>query len=356
MSVTINQLELQIVKIVQETKDTKIIYLDSGGQIVSFEPGQFLTLLFNDNGKEVRRAYSIFTSPSELPLIGIAIKIIDDSHYSKLICEEIETSGKIKILPPMGNFTFRQKDVSREIFFFAGGSGITPIFSLLNHALVSEPYSKVNLIYSSKTKDDIIFYYLIEEKLKLFPNRLRVVYLLSRENSLNGFKSGRITKEFTINYLSNFDNADLSKSDFYLCGPEGMMNNVIDALRERNVLTTQIHREYYRPSISQDFFLQKDKVDRNVTLIFQNETHNINVKFGDSILETALNKGISLPYSCQSGTCKSCKAKLLSGQLHLLDQSALSDKEIEMGYCLTCVGYPLSDNVVIDYDDASNDS
>ena len=129
------------------------------------------------------------------------------------------------------------------------------------------------------------------------------------------------------------------------------MNEISNSLTGQGVAVDHIHREYYGLTVSQDYLQSNAVTDREVTIIIENTYYRVMVQAGESILEAALRSGLDLPFSCMSGSCASCRAKLLAGQVTLVDQSTLSDEEIKAGFCLTCVGYPLSDDVIIDYDD-----
>jgi ring-1,2-phenylacetyl-CoA epoxidase subunit PaaE len=191
---------------------------------------------------------------------------------------------------------------------------------------------------------------LFDELEKKYTDNFCVQHILSQpEKNWKGTK-GRITKELTAEILKENFSHSKDISDFYLCGPSEMMKNIIETLKESGIEKNRIHREIYTTTVV-DQDEEVEDIPREVTIIFKDEEHKLTINPGKSILHTALDAGLDLPNSCQYGNCSTCRAKLLSGQLKLIDQTALSDEELEKGYCLTCVGYPVSDNVVILYED-----
>ena len=351
-----NYLNLEIKRIVKETDDTVSLILQNDNvNSVSFLPGQFLTFLLEDNGKEVRRGFSISSVPDDLPEMRVTIKKVHKESPSSHRVDDAQIGQVIKSLPPLGNFTVSTSpDLEREMIMFGAGSGITPLFSILKSILLHEPKSKVILYYGNRNESSIIFKDELDQLAQKYSGRLKIRHILSRSGeNWEGIK-GRITKDKTLELLKTDNITDTFKTNYFLCGPDGMMQNVLDALDEINVDHKRIHRENYEIRILDDND-NIEEVDRDVTIFLKGEKHVITVKPGESIQEKGLEEGLPIPFSCQMGECSTCKARLLSGKLKLVSQTALSEEEIKNGYCLTCVGYPARENVVILYEDPFDD-
>ncbi|MCF8355345.1 MAG: ferredoxin--NADP reductase [Melioribacteraceae bacterium] len=344
-------LELDIIKIDEIADETNYYLLKANEENdFSFLPGQFLTLIFNDNGEEIRRAFSICTTPDELPYLGIAIKKVRDGFTSNFIMDNLKVGDKISALPPLGIFILNTQENVNTHIFIGAGSGITPLISMMKAELKRDTNSRVILFYGNRNEKSIIFRNEIDELKRIYNGRFDVYNSLTQPSENWDGHNGRIDFNNVKEYLSKNNLTEFDNSDYYLCGPSGMMKNIISGLEEHGVNHEKIHKENYEISIIEDAEEYEER-DYSVTVIHEGVRHNLLVKAGDSILYTALEHGIDLPNSCQFGSCGTCKATLLSGKIKLVDQSVLSEEEKRKGYCLTCVGYPLSENVVIHYDD-----
>ncbi len=345
-------LNLEITDIDKQYEDTICLSLEeSTNRIDHFSPGQFLTLLIDDNGEEVRRGFSIASSPDELPKIMLAIKKVDDGIISNYLYDKINIGDTLRSLPPMGNFTVETNpNNSRHLVMIGAGSGITPLFSQLKSVLKNEPQSKVTLHYGSRNESSVIYKNELDEFEKSYGDRFIVHHYLTQPSEGWDGITGRIDKDKITEYIISNDDSIGVKVDYYLCGPEGMMKEVTEALSDKGVSSKKIHREIYHTSVV-DEEEDIELLPREVTIIFQGEEHKLLIDPEKSILQTALDSGLELPNSCQFGNCSTCKAKLLSGKLQLIEQTALSEDELEQGFCLTCVGHPVTDGVVILYED-----
>lgn len=344
-------LQLRVEKIVHETPDAiSIIFKETEGKELTFKPGQFLTFVFDREGKEVRRSYSIFTSPSRLPEIGIAIKKVPGGYVSDTKLDDIKVGDVLAALVPMGNF-IRKGDPKKNLVFFGAGSGITPLLAIIEDCLNDSYVQHITLHYANRNEKSIIFKDRLTELESASGGKLEVVHHLTQP--LNGWKGspGRIDKAKAFSLISAIPEDLRSETAFYMCGPGAMMDNICEAAQESGFAKIDLHREFFTLSIKNESRLPVEQVPRDVTVIAGGRSYDIIVQPGDSILETALDAGIDLPFSCQYGSCGSCMTKLVSGKVVMIEQTALSDEEIEKGFCLTCVGYPVSDNVIVNYDD-----
>jgi ring-1,2-phenylacetyl-CoA epoxidase subunit PaaE len=345
-------LNLEIKDINKDYTDTLCLTLrETNDCIHTFYAGQFITLLINVNGEEVRRGFSIASSPDELPEIMLAIKKVDDGVISTYLYNEIKTGDILKALPPMGNFSVQSSPANRRhLVMFGAGSGITPLFSQLKDVLSNEPESKVTLHYGNRNEASVIYKKELEALQNRYGNRFSIIHYLTQPSEGWDGLTGRINKSSVTDYLNRTEDAVGAKVEYYLCGPEEMMQEIIDILNERSINKKNIHREIYHTTVV-DEEEEIEYIPREVTVIFNNEQHKYIIEPDRSILQTALDAGLQLPNSCRYGSCGTCKAKLLSGKLQLINQTALSEEDIDHGYCLTCVGHPASDNVVILYED-----
>lgn len=347
---------LEIKEIIRETEDAVSLVLKStNGKPDSFTAGQFLTFLFNEDGNEVRRGYSISSSPDDLPYLRVTIKKVNKDSASTHCIDEARIGQIIKSLPPLGNFVVEHnKEAERDFILFGAGSGITPLFSMLKTILFNEKKSKVVLVYGNRNENSIIFKNEIDELQKKFLGRLNVIHILSQPSAEWQGLKGRITKDFAHKLLLSLNDINLSEANYYICGPGGMMHNVIDALNEHKIDGKKIHRENFEIKII-DEHDNIEEIEREVTIFIKGDKHIIHIKPGESILQKALELGLNVPNSCQIGECGTCRARLLSGKVKFVSQTALSDDDVKEGYCLTCVGYPASDNVVVLYEDPFDD-
>lgn len=345
-------LSLEIKNIIRETSNvTSLLLQAKEADQFNFSAGQFVTLLFDLDDEEIRRSFSISSSPLDLPQIRITIKRAEDGLASKHFLDEVKIGETIKAFHPTGNFTIKTNAGKKGGAIFIGaGSGITPLYSMIKTILAIEAQSKLALIYGSRNESSIIFKEEIDTLAKTYKDRLQVEHFLSRpQNSWEGHV-GRITKANLISTLKSLTNIDYTTAEYYLCGPEGMMQSAAYALNELGVDHQHIHTENFDVKLLCETD-RIEEIEREVTIIFRDEEYKISVKPGESILLKALSLGLELPNSCQAGNCGTCRAKLLSGKIQLIEQTALSEEDIKNGYCLTCVGHPASDDVVILYEE-----
>jgi ring-1,2-phenylacetyl-CoA epoxidase subunit PaaE len=342
---------LKVTDVIQETDEAKtFIFREQSGNVINFIPGQFLTLCFLFNGEEIRRSYSISTSIAEEPHIGITIKKTLEGHATNYFVDNIKVGDTLKAFPPLGRFVVEvSPEKKHELVLVGAGSGISPLMSILKSTLITESESRVTLFYGNRNVNSIIFRKDLEYLERFYAGRLKVIHVLSQPDSEWLGRKGRITKELFLGLLKEHNPSN--EAHFYICGPNGMIISVLSALAQENIDPKRTHTEYFSVSIQENEDVPDEEIKpRKVTIIFQGKEHIITVNPGDSILDAALEQGLELPNSCRVGQCSSCRAKMISGKVNLVDQTALTEEEIKQSYCLTCVGFPLSDDIVIDYD------
>lgn len=314
-----------------------------------FLPGQYVNLKLNLDGQELRRAYSICSSPTSNEL-RISIKAVKNGTFSKFANEQLKEGNVLEVGLPEGRFTFEpQIDKQRNYMAFAAGSGITPIMSILQSVLYQEPKSTIVLVYGNKTPEETIFHQKLTELQNQFLGRLTVHYVYSQAN-VEGQLFGRIDKS-VVNFVHN-KHVGQEFSKYFLCGPEEMINLVSTVLKEKNVPEKDIKFELFSASASTETNSETANVEHTkITVIVDGDEETFEMSTKQTLLEAALKQGLDAPYSCQGGVCSSCIAKVTSGSAVMKKNTILTDKEIASGLILTCQAHPTSAQITIDYDD-----
>jgi len=345
------QLGLKVREVVRETPDTVTLYFEQPEPHLEYKPGQFLTLIMEFEGKEQRRSYSLCTSPYVDPFPGISVKKVDGGLFSNHLNEKVFPGKTINSLMPMGNFTtdFHSQN-RRHLVMVAGGSGITPIMGILKSALINEPKSKVTLLYCSRNEEQIIFRDALAELAQKESSRLDVIHILSQpEPGWNGI-TGRITKELITSEVAKAEADEAFEKEYFVCGPEGIMDQATDVLKDLEIEKSKIHRESFYSSAVEDekgSSVASGGLTREVTVILEGEENKVQVSPDSTILEAGLDQLLDMPYSCQSGLCTACRGRLLGGEVKMVEDAGLSDKEKSQGYILCCVSKPLTDDVKV---------
>jgi ring-1,2-phenylacetyl-CoA epoxidase subunit PaaE len=344
---------LTVKEITKETSDTiTISFWQPIHQAVSYKAGQFITLIIDIEGKKVRRSYSMSSSPREASL-AITIKKVKDGLVSNYLFNNLKVGDAIEVMEPMGHFVAETKpDAERNIVMFGGGSGVTPLMSIIKTILPAEPKSKVYLVYGSRNEEDIIFKKQLDQLEIEYKNRLKVVHVLTKPSyTWTGYKT-RINQASAVIFLKQDIGLHIPDAEYYLCGPEGMMEQVTNALKLFNVPSDQIHKEHFVDTHHKTEVVEIEEDDslkqQTVTIKYEGKDYSLVVKPNETILEAALNQDIDLPYSCQAGMCTACMGKCVEGKVIMDEEDGLTDKEISQGYVLTCVSHPASAGVVIE--------
>lgn len=344
----------------QETADAIVIGLKVPADKRSdfkFMHGQYLTVKLVVNGEELRRSYSICSSPLDVDLIRIAVKRVDRGRASSFLVGQLKKGDALEVMTPMGNFyTLLDPAHERHYVAFAAGSGITPILSILKTVLRTEPKSKFTLFYGNTDVDRIIFREKLGELKALHGDRLGVHHILSKGMDEDLLFNGRITTEKAKQLVSRFVTDALHK-EFFICGPEQMMVNVSEALESMGVAKSHIHVELFTTPVSSSTKAEAVAApgafsgNAVVKVILDGREHVLQVPAdGDAVLDAALEAGLDVPFACKGAVCCTCKARVVEGQVEMEMNYALTDSEVADGYVLTCQTHPRSANVTIDYD------
>jgi ring-1,2-phenylacetyl-CoA epoxidase subunit PaaE len=346
--------KLTIKNIKKETSNAVSILLDVPTNLKEtfrFKAGQYITFRATINGQDIRRDYSICTSPKSDEL-KVAVKAVDGGLFSIYANTELSIGDTIDVAAPKGRFIFEpQYKASRTIAAFAAGSGITPILGIAKTVLEEEPQSSFILTYGNKTPKDVIFYNDLLQLQQSYPERFNLQFIYSQTDE-EGSLFGRIDKS-TVNFVLKNKYSHLNPSQFYICGPEKMIYTVKETLIENGVSEDQIFFELFTVPANSTVEMDSSIIDGNtkVTVMIDDEETTFVMPQTKSILEAALSENIDAPYSCQGGICSSCLARLKEGEAKMRQNNILTDSEIEEGLILTCQAHPTTSVVYIDYDD-----
>ncbi len=341
---------LEVKDVINESKDAISIVFQQPEEKISYKSGQFLTLIVPIDGKEVRRAYSLCSSPFTDEDLVVTVKRVENGLMSNWLPDNLKVGDELKIMEPMGVFTTEYNPQNkRHLVMFAGGSGITPMMSIIKSTLTQEPESIISLIYANRNIESIIFKDALDKLATDYEGRLHLIHILDDAPMNWQGHSGLLNHDMLVKIFERIPQWE--QTTYLMCGPEGMMKNVENLLAEQNIDKGRIFKESFVAGTIDKETEKKDDEEvseREVTVIYDGEEHKFVVEPDTTILETALDLGIDLPYSCQSGLCTACRGKCISGKVKLDEEEGLSEAELEEGYVLTCVGHPLTDDVVIE--------
>ena len=349
---------LTVAKVTPETRDAIAVTLlvpDALKESFAFTQGQHLTLRTHIDNEDVRRSYSICSAVQDGEL-RVAIKRTPGGLFSRWANDTLKAGDQIEVMPPMGHFNVPLSAENRKHYLaFVAGSGITPILSIIKTTLASEPHSRFTLFYGNRASSTVIFREELAELKDTYLSRLKVVYVMSREQQDIDLFNGRITKEKCAQFFQHW--LDLDDVDqAFVCGPEDMMRQVSEALQEHGLAKDRIKIELFAASIPKHRHVARADVTPEarqceVTVIIDGNHAVFNMdKDKESILDAGLRHGVDMRYSCKGGVCSTCRCKVLEGKVEMDVNYALEDYEIARGFVLSCQSFPVTDNVVIDFD------
>lgn len=357
-------IDLKVARVENQTNNAKAIYFEYPTKSIDFKAGQFLTFILNIGQDEVRRSYSICTHPSVDKYLGIAVKRVNGGLVSNYLNDNLKVGDYVTTTSPLGNFTYQSGEQNtKELLLLAGGSGITPMLSILKEALTSTEEVTVKLLYVNNTPDDIIFKKEIDELLITYSNRLKVHHYLNSNNTdsdkekSKGFtffkkkaktdSEGFITKEEIERIIKSYQ--PTQETVAYLCGPLGLMSLFEGALHNMSFSKHQINKELFVSSESNQKTTVNIGVISKVKVIINGDKHQFSTLPGKSILESGLAAGLEMPYSCQEGNCTACYGLCTDGDVEMLTTESLTDEELSEGGVLTCVGYATTKKTTIKF-------
>jgi ring-1,2-phenylacetyl-CoA epoxidase subunit PaaE len=352
---------LKIKEVRKETDECFSLLFDVPPEVekqFAFRQGQSLTMRTRLNGEEIRRTYSICSSPFDNEW-RVAVKKVDGGIFSCYANLEVKAGDVLEVMPPVGKFYTDLDPLHKKNYLaIVAGSGITPVLSIIKTTLMVEPESSFTLIYGNKTRASIIFKEELEGLKNKFMNRFTLHHVLSREVTDAPIYHGRITREKCSVLFDKLIEIG-SINDFFICGPEEMIFSVKDFLESQGVEKKHVHFELfttpgqktYAPVRSAE--LKKDVGPKSkIQVKLDGVVFDFDLsKSGDTILDAALKQGADLPFACKGGVCCTCRAKLIKGEVEMDVNYGLEEEEVEAGFILTCQSHPKTPEVFIDYDE-----
>ncbi len=345
-----------------ETADTNTVTFDIPADLKStfaYKPGQYLTLKFNLNGQEVRRAYSMCSSPMEEG-IAVSVKRVKDGLVSNHIGDKVKAGTQIEVMRPEGKFYIKPNPEQKKTYYlFGAGSGITPLMSILKTVLEEEPKSTVNLFYGNRNEDCIIFKSDLDMLQTRYAGQLVVEHILSQpKKEKSGWlskakiswtgKIGRLGAKTVKTFLADHP-AHTQQSEYFICGPGDMISTVERTLKNMDLPAANIHAEHFTSNVAEGDKI-KGAAGSLVKVHMNGEVIEVNVPSDKTILDTLIKEGYDPPYSCTSGACSTCLAKTIRGSVKMDVHYAIDDDEIAQGFILTCQSHPMTDEVELTYD------
>lgn len=350
---------LKVSRIIRETPDAVSIAFQVPTHLKNqfgYLAGQYLTFHLVINGEEVRRSYSVCSSPylDEMPVI--AVKKVENGRMSTYFNEQLKEGDIIEAMPPMGKFTVEPAE-SRKTHYvlIGGGSGITPLYSILLTVLNKEPNSTITLLYANRNTESVIFARDLEKLAAAHAGKLDIVYVYDQPpvgwHGLSGFLTTPMIHQVLRQYVES-----PREAVYYICGPGPMMQMAKSSLEMAGIPAEHVRTEYFSavstepkaaPPISET---EDASIPHDVKVEVYGKEHTITVKPGDTILNAAQDAGLEPPFSCTVGVCTTCRARVLSGKVHMDEREGLSDAEMNEGFVLTCQSHPLTDGVHVIYE------
>jgi ring-1,2-phenylacetyl-CoA epoxidase subunit PaaE len=349
---------LTVANVRNETRDAIAVTFDVPHELketFAYKQGQHLTLRAMIDGEDVRRSYSICSAVQD-DTLRVAIKRTPGGMFSSWANETLKAGMTLDVMPPMGHFNVAL-DASNEKHYlaFAAGSGITPVLSIVKTTLLAEPKSRFTIVYGNRATSSVIFRDELTDLKDSYLDRLRLVYVMSREQQDIELFNGRITKEKCAQFFQHWIGVD--DVDFaFICGPEEMMHGVSAALQEAGMPKEQIRIELFAASIPKHEHRPRKlesgaRHQTEITVIMDGSAASFTMeKEKESVLDAGIKAGLEMRYSCKGGVCSTCRCKVLEGEVEMDVNYALEDYEVARGFVLSCQSFPLTDKVVLDFD------
>jgi len=349
---------LRVARIIAETEEANSILFDLPGELEEtfrFKAGQHLSIRAEIGGEEVRRNYSLCVAPDDGEL-KVTVKRIAGGVFSNWVADHLSVGDTLDVMTPHGSFTLDfDPALNRRYVAFAGGSGITPVISLVKTALASEPGSRFTLFYGNRDASSIIF---LEELAALkdrYLDRFELFHFLSDEEGEVELFNGMLDRETCDRAIDLLVNDPAAVDAWFICGPGPMMDAAEGALVDRGVGRERVHIERFlagKPSAAQARQIaQLQEKAAGLTLSVTLDGRTRKVAFSEAnILDSAREAGLPAPFACKAGVCATCRARVTGGKVEMAARYGLTDEEVAAGYVLTCQSVPLGEGVAVDYD------
>ena len=350
--------KLRVAEIVPETDEANSIRFEIPEgleDVFRFKAGQHLTLRTELAGEEVRRNYSLCVAPDEGQL-KVTVKRIAGGIFSNWVGDNLKVGDALDVMTPHGSFTVEFDPAYRRRYVaFAGGSGITPVMSLIKTALKTEPESRFTLFYGNRDSNSVIFLEQLAALKDRYLGRFELYHFLSDEEGDVELFNGMLDRETCDEALDHLVDDVPSIDAWFICGPGPMMDAAEAALTDRDVANNRIHIERFlagRPSAAlaaQMAQLQEKAAGLTLSVTLDGRTRR--VEFSEAnILDSAREAGLPAPFACKAGVCATCRARVTKGKVEMAARYGLTDEEIAAGYILTCQSVPVGEGVAVDYD------
>lgn len=353
---------LQVAEITQETPDCVSVVFDVPETLraeYQYVQGQYLTLKMTVDGEEIRRSYSLCSSPVTDTELRVAVKKVTKGKGSTWINEKLNIGDTVDVMTPMGNF-FSNLDAKNKKHYvlFAGGSGVTPMLSILKTVLAVEPKSRVTLIYGNRDEQSVIFKKQIDDLAAKNGARFKVIHVLENppagtDPMFTGMLLPEKVRAIFDKYVGLSD-----ENEYFICGPGPMMENVRVVLDQLKAPLERTHVEYFSAVVEAVAAAEKkaaasgEKIVSKVTIILDGEHRDFDIASdGKTILDTAVEADMDVPFACKGAVCCTCKGKILEGKATMAMNYALSEQEVADGYILTCQAHPASEKLIVSYDE-----
>jgi len=322
----------------------------------AFEPGQYLTLRADVGGEDLRRSYSICSTPDDAEL-RVGIRLLPGGAFSGWAAEHLSAGQTLQVMPPQGRFTLSAATADaaarRHVLFIAAGSGITPMLSLIRALLAREPKTRCTLVYGNRRVATMMFKEELEDLKDRHLQRFTLLPVFSREAQDAPLFNGRLDEARIAEFLRSLVPAD-GVDEAFVCGPAGMLDGAVAALEKAGLAAERIHVERFGDvnAATAHHVEDGDADHAKVALVMDGLTRDVEFRLSDlSILDAARRMGLDVPYACKAGVCSTCKGKVLQGQVRMDRNLALTDAEVAQGFVLCCQAHPLTASVTITLDE-----
>ncbi len=352
--------DLEVTDIHKTIRDAVVVTLkpvNGAADEFDFTQGQYLTFRQDFDGDELRRSYSICAGRDE-GILQVGIKRVDGGTFSTWANEALKVGDTLQAMPPMGGFHTGLDAASEKNYLgFAGGSGITPVLSIIKTTLAAEPNSSFTLIYANKGVNTIMFREELEDLKNSYMGRFNVIHVLETDAQEIDLFTGLVTEEKCAQLFATGWIDIASVDTAFICGPEPMMLGIAAALRSAGLEDAQIKFELFassqpgrakKPAVAKDTASGGNQASASITL--DGSTQSFEMPKDSTILDAALANKMDAPFACKAGVCSACRCRVIEGEVDMVANHALEDYEVEKGYVLSCQSYPVTDNVVVDYD------
>ncbi|PLP94064.1 phenylacetate-CoA oxygenase/reductase subunit PaaK [Pseudomonas sp. FFUP_PS_473] len=350
---------LTVKQVRTETRDAVSILFDVPATLshqFRFTQGQYLVMRTQLDGEEVRRSYSICTGVNDGEL-RVAVKRVPGGRFSAFANDVLSAGDVLEVMPPAGSFNVPLAPERQGRYLaVAAGSGITPILSIIKTTLETEPNSHFTLLYGNRASSSALFREQLEDLKNRYLQRLNLIFVFSREQQDIDLYNGRIDADKCGQLFSRW--IDVPRLDAaFICGPQAMTEIVRDRLKDSGLAAERIHFELFAAAGNEqrrearEAARQADSAVSQITVISDGRALAFDLpRNSQSILDAGNAIGAELPYSCKAGVCSTCKCKVVEGEVEMDSNHALEDYEVAAGYVLSCQSYPVSDKVVLDFD------